>query len=103
MKTFVRTSIIVLLGITLTGCTVTTKSGDVTLSERAWTDVEAGCVEYNNSDYSKAGYYFSTAARLNPQYLSLVENMNNILNPWVMGGTNIAKAQSFMTLFCASE
>jgi hypothetical protein len=103
MKTFFRTSIILVLGLALTGCTVTTKSGDVSLSERAWAEVEAGCVEYNNSDYSKAGYYFSNAARLNPQYLPLVENMNNIINPWVMGGTNIAKAQSFITLLCTTE
>ena len=102
MKNLARTSLIVLLGILLTGCTVTTKSEDITLGERAWGAITTGCSEFNDGDYAKAGSSFANAAQLNPQYIPILEKFNLILNMWI-SNPNRLEINQFMILYCSPK
>jgi hypothetical protein len=102
MKTFAKTSFIFLLGILLTGCTVTTKSEDITLGDRAWAEITSGCSEFKNGKLAEAGLFFANAAQLNPDYIPVLEKFNLILNFWI-SNPNRLEINEFMSLYCSPE
>lgn len=102
MKTLARTSFILLLGILLSGCTVTTKSADISLADRAWAEITSGCSEFKNGKLAEAGSYFASAAQLNPEYIPVLEKFNLILNFWITNPDRL-EIKEFMTLYCAPE
>lgn len=102
MKTLARTSLIVLLGILLTGCTVTTKNAETPVKEQAYSYVLAGCYQFNKGEVAIAATKFAYAAQLNPEYLPVLEKMNALINVW-LPGANIGETTTYLKLFCSAE
>jgi hypothetical protein len=102
MTIFTKALTVLLLSLTLTSCTVTTKSEDITLSDRAWSSITIGCSEFAKGNLTEAGPYFAEAAQLNPEYIPILEKFNLILNFWI-SNPNRLETEEFMSLYCSAN
>lgn len=102
MRKSLTVSFTILLALSLVGCTVTTKSEALTLSERAYSEITAGCDLFNKGDLEKASLNFANAARFNPEFVPVLEKFNLIINNFIPN-PNSLELDEFMLLFCSTD